>query len=78
MDTKMPNTLCLSAKVYDLLPVKEFHGYAYDLSAPLEEPLWNCVTVEPIVRDGITYVPVMGVNEEDTYSILKVQPPWPG
>ncbi|XP_030124054.4 alpha-2-macroglobulin isoform X2 [Taeniopygia guttata] len=57
--------------VYDLLPVKEFHGYAYDLNAPLEEPLWNCMTVEPIVRDGITYVPVMGVNEEDTYSILK-------
>ncbi|OWK54545.1 Alpha-2-macroglobulin, partial [Lonchura striata] len=57
--------------VYDLLPVKEFHGYVYDSSAPLEEPFWNCVTVEPIVRDGITYVPVMGANEEDTYSILK-------
>ncbi|NXQ09806.1 A2MG protein, partial [Peucedramus taeniatus] len=57
--------------VYDLLPVKEFHGYAYDSNIPLEEPLWNCMNVEPIVRDGITYVPVMGVNEEDTYSILK-------
>ncbi|NXT08608.1 A2MG protein, partial [Prunella fulvescens] len=57
--------------VYDLLPVKEFHGYVYDSNVPLEEPLWNCVTMEPIVRDGITYVPVMGVNEEDTYSILK-------
>uniref|UniRef100_A0A8D2NDA8 Alpha-2-macroglobulin n=1 Tax=Zonotrichia albicollis TaxID=44394 RepID=A0A8D2NDA8_ZONAL len=58
--------------VYDLLPVKEFHGYVYDSRAPLEESPWNCVTVEPIVRDGITYVPEMGVNEEDTYSILKV------
>ncbi|XP_064265898.1 alpha-2-macroglobulin [Passer domesticus] len=57
--------------VYDLLPVKEFHGYVYDSNVPLEETLWNCMTVEPIVRDGITYVPVMGVNEEDTYSILK-------
>ncbi|XP_074391075.1 alpha-2-macroglobulin [Zonotrichia albicollis] len=57
--------------VYDLLPVKEFHGYVYDSRAPLEESPWNCVTVEPIVRDGITYVPEMGVNEEDTYSILK-------
>uniref|UniRef100_A0A8C9MET8 Alpha-2-macroglobulin-like n=1 Tax=Serinus canaria TaxID=9135 RepID=A0A8C9MET8_SERCA len=57
--------------VYDLLPVKEFHGYVYDSNVPLEESQWNCVTVEPIVRDGITYVPVMGVNEEDTYSILK-------
>ncbi|NWY98681.1 A2MG protein, partial [Loxia curvirostra] len=57
--------------VYDLLPVKEFHGYVYDSNVPLEESQWNCVTVEPIVQDGITYVPVMGVNEEDTYSILK-------
>ncbi|XP_038008957.1 alpha-2-macroglobulin [Motacilla alba alba] len=57
--------------VYDLLPVKEFHNYVYDPNAPVEEPRWNCVTVKPIVRDGITYVPVTGVNEEDTYSILK-------
>ncbi|XP_063004724.1 alpha-2-macroglobulin [Melospiza melodia melodia] len=57
--------------VYDLLPVKEFRGYVYDSRVPLEESSWNCVTVEPIVRDGITYVPEMGMNEEDTYSILK-------
>ncbi|NXC85060.1 A2MG protein, partial [Cercotrichas coryphoeus] len=61
--------------VYDLLPVKEFHGYVYSSyvhsNLHLEEPLWNCRTMEPIVRDGITYIPVMGVNEEDTYSILK-------
>ncbi|NXE01015.1 A2MG protein, partial [Chaetorhynchus papuensis] len=59
------------SSVYDLLPVKEFHGYVYGSNVPLEEPMWNCMTVKPIVRDGITYVPVMGVNEEDTYSILK-------
>ncbi|NXC97969.1 A2MG protein, partial [Certhia familiaris] len=59
------------ASVYDLLPVKEFHGYVYDSDIPSEEPLWNCVTVQPIVQDGITYVPVMEFNEEDTYSILK-------
>ncbi|XP_030803159.1 alpha-2-macroglobulin [Camarhynchus parvulus] len=57
--------------VYDLLPVKEFHGYVYDSRVPLEESPWNCVTVEPIVQDGITYVPVMGANEEDAYSILR-------
>ncbi|NWZ10874.1 A2MG protein, partial [Agelaius phoeniceus] len=57
--------------VYDLLPVKEFHGYVYDSRVPLEESPWNCMTVEPIVQDGITYVAVMGANEEDTYSILK-------
>ncbi|NXS26784.1 A2MG protein, partial [Pomatostomus ruficeps] len=59
------------SSVYNLLPVKELHGYNSDAGIPLEEPLWNCMTVKPIVRDGITYVPVMGVNEEDTYSILK-------
>lgn len=68
----MPNTLSLSAKVYDLLPVKEFHGYVYGPNVALEDPLWNCLTVEPIVRDGITYLPVTGGIEEDTYSILKV------
>ncbi|NXQ30451.1 A2MG protein, partial [Alaudala cheleensis] len=57
--------------VYNLLPVKEFHGYAHGSNMALEEPLWNCMAVEPIVRDGITYVPVMGVNEDDTYRILK-------
>uniref|UniRef100_A0A8C0URL0 Alpha-2-macroglobulin-like n=1 Tax=Cyanistes caeruleus TaxID=156563 RepID=A0A8C0URL0_CYACU len=61
------------ASVYNLLPVKEFHGYVYGSNIPVEEPHWNCITMEPIVRNGITYVPVMGVNEEDTYSILKVQ-----
>lgn len=71
----MLNILSLSAKVYDLLPVKEFHGYVYDSGVTLEDPMWSCMTVEPIVRDGITYVPVMGANEEDTYSILKVEPP---
>uniref|UniRef100_A0A8C0URQ3 Alpha-2-macroglobulin-like n=1 Tax=Cyanistes caeruleus TaxID=156563 RepID=A0A8C0URQ3_CYACU len=59
------------ASVYNLLPVKEFHGYVYGSNIPVEEPHWNCITMEPIVRNGITYVPVMGVNEEDTYSILK-------
>ncbi|NXX33565.1 A2MG protein, partial [Nicator chloris] len=59
------------SSVYDLLPVKEFRGYDYGSIVALEEPLWNCITVEPIVRDGITYIPVTGVNEEDTYSILK-------
>uniref|UniRef100_A0A8C5TN73 A2MG protein n=1 Tax=Malurus cyaneus samueli TaxID=2593467 RepID=A0A8C5TN73_9PASS len=57
--------------VYDLLPVKELNGYVYGPNIVLEEPMWNCITVEPIVRDGITYVPVTGVHEEDTYSILK-------
>ncbi|NXY26313.1 A2MG protein, partial [Atrichornis clamosus] len=57
--------------VYNLLPVKELNSYLYGPNILLEEPMGNCITVKPIVQDGITYVPVMGVNEEDTYSILK-------
>ncbi|NXG18608.1 A2MG protein, partial [Grallaria varia] len=57
--------------VYNLLPVKVLHGYRYDSNMVLEDPLDNCISLKPIVVDGITYSPVMGVNEEDTYSILK-------
>ncbi|NWT12637.1 A2MG protein, partial [Vireo altiloquus] len=57
--------------VYDLLPVKEFHGYIYGPNIALEDPMQNCMTAEPIVRDGIPYFPLMSMNEEDTYSILK-------
>ncbi|NXK67937.1 A2MG protein, partial [Sylvietta virens] len=57
--------------VYDLLPVKEFHGYYFDSMVPLEDTLSNCITAKPIVQDGITYLPLMDVMEEDTYSILK-------
>lgn len=40
----------------------------------LEEPLENCVPLKKIILNGITYSPVVEVNEEDTYSILKVWP----
>ncbi|NXA11541.1 A2MG protein, partial [Sapayoa aenigma] len=57
--------------VYNLLPVQELHGYQYGSSTILEDPLDNCTPLKHIVVNGITYAPVLGVNEEDTYSILK-------
>ncbi|XP_027761877.1 alpha-2-macroglobulin-like, partial [Empidonax traillii] len=59
------------ASVYNLLPVKELHGYQHDLNMLFEDPLDNCTPMKQIVVDGITYVPVTGRNEDDTYSILK-------
>ncbi|NWQ77752.1 A2MG protein, partial [Columbina picui] len=56
------------SSVYNLLPVKELHGYPDVL---LEEPLENCIPLENIVLNGITYSPVVEMNEDDTYSILK-------
>uniref|UniRef100_A0A8B9N566 Alpha-2-macroglobulin n=1 Tax=Accipiter nisus TaxID=211598 RepID=A0A8B9N566_9AVES len=60
------------SSVYSLLPVKELHDYHHGPDMLLEEPLENCVPLEKIVLNGITYSPVVVTNEEDTYSILKV------
>ncbi|KFV60267.1 Alpha-2-macroglobulin, partial [Tyto alba] len=59
------------SSVYSLLPVKELHDYHYGPDMLLEEPLENCVPLRKIVLNGITYSPVVEMNEEDTYSILK-------
>ncbi|PKU32759.1 hypothetical protein llap_16937 [Limosa lapponica baueri] len=58
------------SSVYSLLPVKEVHDY-HGPDVLLEEPLENCVPLKKIVLNGITYSPVVEMNEEDTYSILK-------
>ncbi|NXK41924.1 A2MG protein, partial [Piprites chloris] len=57
--------------VYNLLPVKELHGYQYGPNMLFEDPLDKCLPLKQMVVDGITYAPVMVTNEEDTYSILK-------
>ncbi|KFQ80117.1 Alpha-2-macroglobulin, partial [Phaethon lepturus] len=59
------------SSVYSLLPVKELHDYQHGPDMLLDEPLENCVPLKRIVLNGITYSPVVEMNEEDTYSILK-------
>ncbi|NXS46527.1 A2MG protein, partial [Balaeniceps rex] len=59
------------SSVYSLLPVKELHDYHYGPDMLLEEPLEDCIPLKKIVLNGITYSPVVEMNEEDTYSILK-------
>uniref|UniRef100_A0A8C0EJZ7 Alpha-2-macroglobulin n=1 Tax=Bubo bubo TaxID=30461 RepID=A0A8C0EJZ7_BUBBB len=57
------------SSVYSLLPVKELHDYNYGPDVVSEEPLENCIPLKKIVVDGITYSPVVEVNEEDTYNL---------
>ncbi|XP_009892430.1 PREDICTED: alpha-2-macroglobulin [Charadrius vociferus] len=59
------------SSVYSLLPVKELRDYHHGPDLFLEEPLENCIPLKKIVLNGITYSPVVEMNEEDTYSILK-------
>ncbi|NXL89091.1 A2MG protein, partial [Alectura lathami] len=59
------------SSVYSLLPVKELHNYRHGPDAALEEPLEDCVPFKKIIVDGITYSPVVEMDEDDTYSILK-------
>ncbi|NWT41357.1 A2MG protein, partial [Chroicocephalus maculipennis] len=59
------------SSVYSLLPVKELHDYHHGPDTLLEEPLESCVPLKKIVLNGITYSPVVEMNEEDTYTILK-------
>ncbi|NXX53694.1 A2MG protein, partial [Scopus umbretta] len=59
------------SSVYSLLPVKKLHDYLHGPDMFLEEPLENCIPLKMIVLNGITYSPVVDVDEEDTYGILK-------
>ncbi|NWW46039.1 A2MG protein, partial [Pedionomus torquatus] len=58
------------SSVYSLVPVKDVHDY-HGPDVLLEEPLEKCVPLKKIVLNGTTYSPVVEMNEEDTYSILK-------
>lgn len=68
----MLNVLASSAQVYNLLPVKELQSYHYGPNVHLDDPLEDCITLKNIVVNGITYSPLTDSNEDDTYSILKV------
>ncbi|NXC37818.1 A2MG protein, partial [Penelope pileata] len=57
--------------VYSLLPVKELHDYHHDPDMLLEEPLEDCIPLKKLILNGITYSPVVEMNEDDVYSILK-------
>ncbi|NXI43163.1 A2MG protein, partial [Galbula dea] len=59
------------SSVYSLLPEKEVDDSLRGPDMLSEEPVENCVPLKKIVLNGITYSPVVDMDEEDTYSILK-------
>ncbi|XP_064904467.1 alpha-2-macroglobulin isoform X5 [Columba livia] len=59
------------SSVYNLLPGKGLHDYPYSPDILSEESLENCIPLKKIVLNGITYSPVVEMDEDDTYSILK-------
>ncbi|NXX46109.1 A2MG protein, partial [Tricholaema leucomelas] len=59
------------SSVYSLLPGKELHGSLHGPDTFLEETQENCIPLKKIVLNGITYSPLVEMNEEDTYTILK-------
>ncbi|NXP73780.1 A2MG protein, partial [Ramphastos sulfuratus] len=59
------------SSVYSLLPGKELYGSVHGPDTFLEEPQENCIPLKKIVLNGITYSPVVEMNEQDTYTILK-------
>uniref|UniRef100_A0A8C3TFQ9 Alpha-2-macroglobulin n=1 Tax=Chelydra serpentina TaxID=8475 RepID=A0A8C3TFQ9_CHESE len=56
------------SSVYNLLPVKELQGYQHGTDRLPMDPQEECIAAEKIIVNGITYVPVSGTDEEDTYS----------
>ncbi|OCT69765.1 hypothetical protein XELAEV_18036689mg [Xenopus laevis] len=57
--------------IYDLLPLKDLSGYDHDgkfLEEPREDP---CLSLEPILLNGIYYTPSNPEGDTDTYRILK-------
>ncbi|NXJ07650.1 A2MG protein, partial [Odontophorus gujanensis] len=60
------------SSVYDLLPVKELRGYSFKDYYLEEENVNPCVSLDNILLNGFTYVPISPDGEADAYDILKL------
>lgn len=60
------------SKVYDLLPLKELRGYSFNDYYLEEEDVNPCVSLDNILLNGFTYIPISPDGEGDAYDILKV------
>lgn len=59
-------------QVYDLLPVKEIHGYSFKDYYLEEDNINPCVSLDNILLNGFVYTPISPDGEGDAYDILKV------
>ncbi|OXB53663.1 hypothetical protein ASZ78_013716 [Callipepla squamata] len=60
------------SSVYDLLPVKELRGYSFKDYYLEEEDVNPCVSLDNILLNGFTYVPISPDGEADAYDIFKL------
>uniref|UniRef100_A0A8C3LYP3 Alpha-2-macroglobulin n=1 Tax=Chrysolophus pictus TaxID=9089 RepID=A0A8C3LYP3_CHRPC len=59
------------SSVYNLLPLKELRGYSFKDYYLEEEDVNPCVSLDNILLNGFTYVPISPDGEGDAYEILK-------
>lgn len=59
-------------QVYDLLPLKESHGYSFREYYLEEDNVNPCVSLDNLSLNGFLYIPISADGEGDTYEILKV------
>ncbi|XP_030336688.1 alpha-2-macroglobulin-like isoform X2 [Strigops habroptila] len=59
------------SSVYDLLPVKEIHGYSFKDYYLEEDNINPCVSLDNILLNGFVYIPISPDGEGDAYDILK-------
>ncbi|NXD67621.1 A2MG protein, partial [Eolophus roseicapillus] len=57
--------------VYDLLPIKEIHGYSFKDYYLEEDNINPCVSLDNILLNGFAYRPISPDGEGDAYDILK-------
>ncbi|XP_052557716.1 alpha-2-macroglobulin isoform X2 [Tympanuchus pallidicinctus] len=60
------------SSVYNLLPLKELRGYSFKDYYLEEEDVNPCVSLDNILLNGFTYVPISPDGEGDVYEILKL------
>uniref|UniRef100_A0A8C9GDT2 Alpha-2-macroglobulin n=1 Tax=Pavo cristatus TaxID=9049 RepID=A0A8C9GDT2_PAVCR len=59
------------SSVYNLLPLKELRGYSFKDYYLEEEDVNPCVSLDNILLNGFTYIPISPDGEGDAYDILK-------
>uniref|UniRef100_A0A8C9LG75 Alpha-2-macroglobulin n=1 Tax=Pavo cristatus TaxID=9049 RepID=A0A8C9LG75_PAVCR len=60
------------SSVYNLLPLKELRGYSFKDYYLEEEDVNPCVSLDNILLNGFTYIPISPDGEGDAYDILKL------
>ncbi|NWY46550.1 A2MG protein, partial [Sylvia atricapilla] len=66
-----PENELSASSVYNLLPLKESHGYSFRDYYLEEDNVNPCVSLDNLSLNGFLYVPISADGEGDAYEILK-------